>query len=712
MGIKAGVASAALVVAVGSIQAAEWSGFAGLDVRLFAESPAFSQQNTSVADPSVFLQPEFRHEWNSGLDRFTAIPFGRYDSLDTNRSHWDIREFNWLHKGSNWSLQTGVGKVFWGVTESHHLIDIVNQTDFVENINSEEKLGQPMVNLNIPTDYGNFNLIYLPYFRERTFPAANGRIRFQLPVDSDHPDLNGISHWHPDWAVRWSRTFGDWDLGLSYFNGVGREPRLAVQFPGGNSINPLGSPTLIPTYDIINQTGLDLQGALGNWLIKLEAMTRGGQGDRFAAAVAGFEYTHYGVLSTSADLGLLMEYQYDGRKQSLSLNPSVPPTAANNDIFIGSRLALNDVQNSQVLVGATLDLDTQATVLSVEASRRLGDNWKIELESRLFNNIPNSDILAGYRQDDYVQLRLIRYLSDLNPSTEIKDTLLASSVRKIQAQQQNKNPLPDTAHSLASTAPMLADNNSTEEAEVMERLKTWAKSWSAGNAIDYLSYYQANFTPDYKTSHNTWKTIRMSRVKPNKAITVSLSDITTHVDKATHQITTVFKQHYLSNSYSDLTFKEITWQKVNADWVITAEKSLDTMPVRPEPMIAKRPMPHAAEEQDHRIVERLMSWAQAWSNGNVDDYLNYYQTDFQPDEAKTHHEWVALRKQRVTTGKSISVRLSNINTHINHQANQIITTFKQEYASNNYRDKVQKQIIWESVNGQWRIVREANVRKY
>ncbi|CAD6880608.1 hypothetical protein [Methylomonas albis] len=321
MKLTTAIITALLTVSVGNVQASEWSGFAALDLRLFTETAAFPTQNTSFADPSVLMQPEFRHEWNNSSDRFTAIPFGRYDSLDSNRSHWDLRELNWLHRDDGWNLQTGVGKVFWGVAESRHLVDIVNQTDFVENINSEEKLGQPMLNLNIPTDYGNFNLLYLPYFRERTFPAANGRVRFELPVNANNPNLNGISHFHPDWALRWSRTLGDWDVGVAHFSGVGREPRLAAYFPN-NSPYPT---ELIPTYDLINQTSLDVQGALGNWLLKLEAMTRSGQGSRFLALVAGFEYTNYGILESNADLGLLMEYQYDGRDKSTPRKASDAP---------------------------------------------------------------------------------------------------------------------------------------------------------------------------------------------------------------------------------------------------------------------------------------------------------------------------------------------------------------------------------------------------
>jgi hypothetical protein len=45
----------------------------------------------------------------------------------------------------------------------------------------------------------------------------------------------------------------------------------------------------------------------------------------------------------------------------------------------------------------------------VEAERRLGDSWKIELEGRFFLNVPDGDVLFGVRDDDFLMLRLTRF---------------------------------------------------------------------------------------------------------------------------------------------------------------------------------------------------------------------------------------------------------------------------------------------------------------
>ncbi len=71
--------------------------------------------------------------------------------------------------------RVGVRRVFWGVTEFQHLVDIINQSDSVEDIDNEDKLGQPMINLSLVKDWGIVDFFVLPYFRERTFAGAEGR---------------------------------------------------------------------------------------------------------------------------------------------------------------------------------------------------------------------------------------------------------------------------------------------------------------------------------------------------------------------------------------------------------------------------------------------------------------------------------------------------------------------------------------------------------
>ena len=217
-------------------------------------------------------------------------------------------------------------------------------------------------------------------------------------MDTGQPSYtSSLEEWHPDFAARWTHAVGDWDLGLAHFWGTSREPRF---LPG---LDRSGRAVLIPRYDLIHQTSLEVQFTTGSWLWKLEAITRDGHGARFAALVARFEYTFFGMFGSAADLGVLAEYLYDGR------GDNAPPMALDDDVFIGVRFALNDPQSTEVLAGALVDRHSQSTFVNVEASRRFGDRWTVELEMRAFVNAPSSDVLFGLRRDDYVQLRVARY---------------------------------------------------------------------------------------------------------------------------------------------------------------------------------------------------------------------------------------------------------------------------------------------------------------
>ncbi len=379
-----------------AVSAGDWSGRMGTELRLFTAAPLDARQANNALSLSAFAEPEYFARWNNGADSFAFVPFLRWDQSDEKRTHADIRELTWLHASQDWELRAGIRKVFWGVTESQHLVDIVNQTDLVENIDGEEKLGQPMINLALIRDWGTVDLFLLPGFRERTFPGVEGRLRPPLAVDISQTEYaSADQERHIDAAVRWDHFIGDWDIGLSHFSGTSREPRLLP------SLNASGEPVLIPRYDLIDQTGLDVQLTRGAWLWKLEAIRRVGQGPSYAAATGGFEYTLSGLFNTATDVGLVAEYLYDERGKA-------GPSPFQNDIMLGLRFALNDVQSTDLLIAAIVDRQSQTSSYSLEANRRLGDNWKLALEARVFAH-SGGDALAALRNDDYIQAELSFY---------------------------------------------------------------------------------------------------------------------------------------------------------------------------------------------------------------------------------------------------------------------------------------------------------------
>jgi hypothetical protein len=381
--------------AVADDAAWDWSSNVELQSRFFAQDALWPGQESQAAQVSIAGTAEFRWRNGEGDQRASIIPFLRWDSVDEERKLVDLQEAYWAYESDSFELLAGANTVFWGVTESVHLVDIVNQTDAAGDIDGEDKLGQPMVNLAWQRDWGLISAYVMPYFRERNYPGADGRLRTPLPVDTDHAVYESSSEeHHVDVALRYSHYVGDVDIGLSVFSGTSREPRL---IPADDA------PVLVPHYDHVDQFGVDLQYTRDAWLWKLEAIARDGYSETFTAAVGGFEYTLYQVGQSAADVGLLLEYQYDGR------NELEPFTTADNDVFAGLRLALNDTQDTSLLAGIAYDTRTGETFVNVEAERRIGDSIALEVRARAFSGAGPQDITYAVVRDDYVQIQLAKY---------------------------------------------------------------------------------------------------------------------------------------------------------------------------------------------------------------------------------------------------------------------------------------------------------------
>jgi hypothetical protein len=57
-----------------------------------------------------------------------------------------------------------------------------------------------------------------------------------------------------------------------------------------------------------------------------------------------------------------------------------------------------------------VDIEDQSTVLSIEAERRLGEHWKLEVETRWFIGIDRDKLLNSVRDGGYLTIRLRRFL--------------------------------------------------------------------------------------------------------------------------------------------------------------------------------------------------------------------------------------------------------------------------------------------------------------
>ena len=364
-----------------------------LEGTLFAEPPSFDRQVRN--DVSVAGEVTGLVEWADGDVTLRVTPFGRVDRADHRRTHWDIREAKIDVIDGALSATVGADTVFWGKTEVVHLVDIINQTDTVEDLDDEDRLGQPLVRFGYLTDYGLWEAFYMPYFRDRTFPSAEGRLRGPVPVNENLSRFDtDAEEWTPSFAGRFAGTFGDFDIGLSAFHGLSRDP--VFLFEDGQ---------LIPLYERITQAGFDGQFTSGATLWKAEAIGRFGQKNArlveedFGAFTGGFEHTLFGVYESNADLGLIVEYAWDSRGDDAL-------TAFQNDVIGGVRLALNDEQDTALLVTGSADAANGGIGFRLEGERRIGTSWKAEVEGQAFVNQDRGTAQGILADDTFVRLKM------------------------------------------------------------------------------------------------------------------------------------------------------------------------------------------------------------------------------------------------------------------------------------------------------------------
>lgn len=419
-----------------------FSGFVEQEFRAYPSQGLHDKQKRFLS--AYAFQPTMDWRDEQAQHRVKLEVLARLATHSGNRTHLDIREGFYLYSGEQWQFKAGISKVFWGVTESIHLVDIINQADIVENPTGKEKLGQPMLSFGVEQGFGNLDFYILPYFRPLTF--AKGPERFRIEV----ADIAGFNYsatrdfyqssaeqYHTDFAVRWAHFIGSLDIAISAFSGTNREA-IPVLYRVADTFD---SASFGSWYEQTHRLGLELQYLYDSWAFKFEGVSQWQQTDDYSALATGFEYTFSDIGTHGFDLGLLMEYLWHNRddfsikKQSLGLLSknanfaTIEPTVSmlldtvkipgdyltpfDNDLFLGMRFALNNIAGTQFLAGVIVDLDDQTTVASFEGSTRIIDSVKVALNISYMDprNKPKNITSFGssfyrFRKDNQIELKL------------------------------------------------------------------------------------------------------------------------------------------------------------------------------------------------------------------------------------------------------------------------------------------------------------------
>lgn len=329
-------------------------------------------------------------------DRFQFLLEPRLTTGNSGAGRADLTEAHLSYRGEMVDILAGNNVEFWGKVESYNPVDIINSYDYTRGLTRGQKRGAPMLKLSTPLGPGQIDAFILPKFIENDYPGAAARLRTALLVANDSASYgNGAKRDEVGHALRWAGYFGDLDIGLSHFAGIGREPRMLVQADG----------RLRPDYSRITQTGLDLQYLFGDTALKGEFIHRSGQFNRhgimktYRAAVVGLEHNIYDVAASGYDLVLLAEYAADSRQRDSH-------TGFQNDLIAGARLLLNDVDDSEIMALLTRDLDYDASTLKLSYNSRMSDNLVLKTHLSLHSKLARDLNNAAFERDQYAGVTL------------------------------------------------------------------------------------------------------------------------------------------------------------------------------------------------------------------------------------------------------------------------------------------------------------------
>lgn len=123
--------------------------------------------------------------------------------------------------------------------------------------------------------------------------------------------------------------------------------------------------------------------------------------------------------------------------------------------------------------------------------------------------------------------------------------------------------------------------------------------------------------------------------------------------------------------------------------------------------IKKPPVARVSATVD-TITTTLQGWATAWSSQEVDLYLSFYGSEFNPPQGLSRRTWERQRRLRLGKPRWVQVTLNDF--QIGPPRNgKVAVRLIQEYRSDGYSDQTRKEFVLGRSNGEWRILAEKSL---
>lgn len=115
------------------------------------------------------------------------------------------------------------------------------------------------------------------------------------------------------------------------------------------------------------------------------------------------------------------------------------------------------------------------------------------------------------------------------------------------------------------------------------------------------------------------------------------------------------------------------------------------------------------QERQAQLLSTIEQWQSDWQSLDVERYLGHYSKDYQ--DLKLNYRQMLNRTRHNAEKKTfVKVAIKDIDLFRHStQPESYVAHFDQEYKSNNYNVSYRKQQIWQSEDGEWKIIFEGRV---
>lgn len=316
-----------------------------------------------------------------------------YDTNDNKRRYFDINDLYFQHDFKNYSFLIGKSTRFWGAMEFYNQSDTFNTKDLLDNpFDYESKVGAWNIAYTRFFDNSEFSIIAKLHEEKQRMQESRSIYNF-LPysynekLDTDSDDV-------PTIYLKYSSSIDEHQIDYSviYQNGYDEQRYLVPNLSKDNNISSMQQHAY--TVDKFMGFGTMVQ---GDTLYKTELAYTSSHDNKvadYAQGSIGLEHTLYGVYD-KMDVGIIAEYYKYKSFQNRRHNAKDFGKLFDDDLALGARLAFNDMDSSEVLVGLDVDRHNKEKVLFVDYDTRIDDKYKLKVSFQHFDAKQDSSFSDG-----------------------------------------------------------------------------------------------------------------------------------------------------------------------------------------------------------------------------------------------------------------------------------------------------------------------------